>query len=116
MSEDWDEGENALIMGNTSRAFEIFFSIEGEQKTPNFLKCCHMALAGQLSEHELKTLERRLTKEVVRNNGQATYNLGLVLVHLKRNAEAQAVFRQAAVLGVPQALQALNKLTTSGHL
>jgi hypothetical protein len=116
MGEDWDEGENALIMGNTSRAFEIFFSIEGEQKTPNFLKCCHMALAGQLSEHELKTLERRLTKEVVRNNGQATYNLGLVLVHLKRNAEAQAVLRQAAVLGVPQAVQALNKLSASGHL
>lgn len=116
MVEDWDEGENALIMGNTSRAFEIFFSIEETQKNPNFLKCCQMALADQLNQEEVKTLERRLIKEVSRNNGQATYNLGLMLARQKRNAEAQAVLRQAAVLGVAQARQALDRLLAHGHI
>lgn len=116
MSVDYREGEYALSMGAYIQAFEIFMMVEREQSEPTFLKCCQMVLANQISGSEVKELFEKLEQQMIRNNGRATYNYGLVLAHTGQNAKAQEVLNQAALLGIAEAKTALTKLLLTGSV
>ena len=114
MAYDLEDGERAVKIGAYRQAFDIFMMLCANAEDPAYYKLSEMALAKQLRDEELDEVVRLMEKEYGNNNGQATYNLGILCWKAPYNIHdldrAADFFNKACRLEIPEAYVALARL------